>query len=68
VWQFNEQGGPRAWRIEHKCLSITGGGYLHWWPWTYSVENRGHICSYCKESAPDGLQAVFWMLNEEEEA
>jgi hypothetical protein len=55
-----EVGSLSHWRIEHKC----GRHQYVWWPWTYSVINRGFQCEACYECPPEGIQAMFWFIKE----
>lgn len=66
---YNKLGGTAYITIEHRChadLDNTGIVTGRFIPISYHPDSRGRKCQWCKEHAPEGLQAVFWFLKENE--
>jgi hypothetical protein len=52
--------------IEHQCPKPAVGFPMRWHQMYHHPDTRGVPCVGCKESPPEGMQAVFWFLRSNE--
>ena len=52
--------------IEHRCNKTPIGTPMKWRQLNYLVSGRGNHCQYCHTAPPEGLQAVFWFLKDDQ--